>query len=60
MKNTILCDVRNQDEFIDIVKSISPDVIINCIGILIEGSNLDPENAIFINAYFPHRLMSLA
>ena len=59
-EETILCDVRNQDEFIDQVKSISPDVIINCIGVLIEGANLDPENAIFINAYFPHRLMSLA
>ena len=57
---TILCDVRNQDEFIAVVKSISPDIIINCIGILIEGANVDPENAIFINAYFPHRLMSLA
>lgn len=57
---SVLCDVRNQDEFFDIVKSISPDVIINCIGILIQGSNLDPENAIFINAYFPHMLMNLA
>ena len=59
-EETILCDVRNQDEFIAVVKSISPDIIINCIGILIEGANVDPENAIFINAYFPHRLMSLA
>jgi dTDP-4-dehydrorhamnose reductase len=57
---TILCDVRNQDKFIEIVKSLSPDVIINCIGILIQGANLDPENAVFINAYFPHRLMSIA
>ena len=57
---TILCDVKNQDEFIAAVKSISPDVIINCIGILIKGANLDPANAIFINAYFPHSLMSLA
>jgi len=57
---TILCDVRNQDKFIEQVRSISPDVIINCIGILIEEANVDPENAIFINAYFPHRLMSLA
>ena len=57
---TILCDVRNQDEFIAVVKSISPDVIINCIGILIQGANLDPKNAIFINAYLPHSLMSLA
>ena len=58
--DTTLCDVRNQDEFITLVKSISPNIIINCIGILIEGANLDPENAIFINAYFPHRLMRLA
>lgn len=57
---TILCDVRNQDKFTEQVKSISPDVIVNCIGILIQGANLDPENAIFINAYFPHKLMSLA
>lgn len=57
---TILCDVRNQDEFIEILRLISPDIIINCVGILIQGANLDPENAIFINAYFPHRLMSLA
>ena len=57
---TILCDVRSQDEFIELVKSISPDVIINCIGILIEAANVDPENAIFINAYFPHRLKRLA
>ena len=33
---TILCDVRNQDKFIELVKSISPDIIINCIGILIQ------------------------
>jgi dTDP-4-dehydrorhamnose reductase len=58
--DTILCDVRNQYEFIKVVKSISPDVIVNCIGILIQGANLDPENAIFINAYFPHRLKRLA
>ena len=58
--DTILCDVRNQDEFIEKVKLISPDVIINCIGILIQGSDLDPKNAIFINAYFPHVLVSLS
>ena len=58
-ENTFLCDVRNEHEFISIIKSISPDVIINCIGILINGANLDPENAIFINSYMPHRLMKL-
>jgi dTDP-4-dehydrorhamnose reductase len=57
---TILCDVRDEKEFLDTIKSIKPDIIINCIGILIKGANLDPENAIFINSYMPHRLMRLA
>ena len=59
-KESILCDITDQDKFINIVKSISPDFIINCIGILIEGANLDIKKAIFINAYFPHKLMSVA
>lgn len=59
-EDTILCNVRNQKEFIDTIKSISPDVVINCIGILIEGANKDSENAIFINAYMPHVLMNLS
>ena len=59
-KESILCDITDQDKFINIVKSISPDFIINCIGILIEEANLDIKKAIFINAYFPHKLMSVA
>lgn len=58
--DTILVDVRNEENFIDNIEKISPNVIINCIGILIKGSNLNPENAIFINSYLPHRLMRLA
>lgn len=57
---TILCDVRNQEEFIEQVNLISPDIIINCIGVLIEQANEDPESAIYINSFFPHRLMRLA
>ena len=57
---TILCSVREEKIFTDIIVNIKPNIIINCIGILINGSNSDTENAIFINAYFPHRLMSLA
>ena len=33
---TILCDVRNHDKFVNNIKSISPDIIVNCIGILIK------------------------
>ena len=57
---TILCDVRNHDKFVNNIKSISPDIIVNCIGILINGANQNPENAIYINAYMPHMLMKLS
>jgi len=57
---SIICNVRNQNEFVTIIKSIRPDVIVNCIGILIKGASLDPENAIYINAYMPHVLMKIA
>jgi dTDP-4-dehydrorhamnose reductase len=57
---TIICDIREEETFLDMVANINPDIIINCIGILIGGANENPENAIFINAYMPHRLMRLA
>ena len=59
-EDTILLDIREETKFLDTVEKIKPNIIINCIGILINGSNKDPENAIFINAYMPHRLMRLA
>lgn len=59
-KDTILVDARNENSLIDQIVSIAPKYIINCIGILIGGSNKNPENAIFLNAYMPHRLARLA
>jgi len=58
--DTVLLDVREEEKFLNTIQSIKPDVIINCIGILINGANKNPENAIFINAYMPHRLARLA
>ena len=57
---TILCDVRNHEDFVNNIKYVSPDIIVNCIGILIKGSNQNPENAVYINAYMPHMLMKLS
>jgi len=57
---TVIADVREENKFISLVSEINPDVIINAIGILINGSTKDPENAIFINAYIPHRLSRVA
>ena len=59
-ENTILLDARDENNLIEKIASTKPQYIINCIGILISGSNNDPENAIFLNAYMPHRLARLA
>ncbi len=58
--NTLLRDIRDERNFLKTIEEINPDVIVNCIGILIDGANKNPENAIFINAYMPHRLKRLA
>ena len=58
--DTILLDARNEKNLIDQITKIKPQYIINCIGILINGSSKDHENAIFLNAYMPHRLLRLA
>ena len=59
-EDTILLDIRDENKFIQAIEDIKPNIIINCIGILIAGSNKDPENAIFINSYMPHRLKKVA
>ena len=50
---TIILDVTNKGQLVDKILSIRPDFIVNCIGILINGSN-NIENAIYINSYLPH------
>jgi dTDP-4-dehydrorhamnose reductase len=58
-EDSAILDVYNTEELKAILKSINPDYIINCVGILINGSTVFPENAIYINAYFPHLLSRL-
>jgi dTDP-4-dehydrorhamnose reductase len=57
---SIVCDITNTSEIKEIIRSIQPDYIVNCIGILIKGSTSNPANAIFINSYFPHLLVQIA
>ena len=57
---TIIQDVTDSKELSKSIKSISPDIIINCIGILINGANHNPKNAIYLNAYFPHWLLDIS
>ena len=57
--NTIICDVTRTAELEEIVHGIKPDVIINCVGILLNRSEINPANTIFINSYLPHFLKSI-
>lgn len=59
-EETIICDVTDFNKLEGVIKEIAPEVIINCIGILIKGSNQNPKNSILINAYFPHWLTGVA
>lgn len=55
-KNTILLDARDENLFFNKLLEINPNYIINCLGVLIEESEADPENAIYLNSYIPHKL----
>ena len=59
-EETIICDVTDFNRLEQVVKEIKPDFIVNCIGILIKGSNDNPKNSILINAYLPHFLVNVA
>lgn len=59
-KVSILHDAFDLEGLVNKIRIIDPTVIINCIGALISQSNKDPESAIFLNAYLPHKLKSIA
>ena len=59
-EDSIVVDVTNRDAVVDVVHRVDPEIIINCVGILIKGSREHPDNAILINAYFPHLLKRLS
>lgn len=57
--SSIIIDVTNDIKLNNIILKIKPDLIINCIGILIKKSNQDIKNSIYINSYLPHHLKEL-
>jgi len=59
-EDSIIVDVTNKEAVTHLILEQKPDIIINCIGVLIKGSKAHPDNAIYINAYFPHLLKRIA
>ena len=55
-EETIICDVTDFKKLGQVIEDNRPNFIVNCIGILIKGSNDNPKNSILINAYLPHFL----
>lgn len=59
-EDSLVLDITDKLATEKLVAEVKPDIILNCIGVLIKGSQLYPDNAIYINAYFPHLLERLA
>ena len=57
---TILVDVTNYKILKETIYDLSPNYIINCVGILVEDSKLNPAQAIKINSLLPHQLKEIA
>lgn len=58
--DSIICDVTDKHKLAEVIQQTNPDIIVNCIGVLIKGSTNNPANAIYINAYLPHELSAIA
>lgn len=58
--DSIVLDITNKEALEKIILKEKPDIILNCVGILIKGSQSNPDNAIYINSYYPHLLSRLS
>ena len=53
-------DAFNTEKLRKILNTIKPDFVINCIGILNQFAEENPDIAIYVNGYFPHLLDRLS
>ncbi len=58
-KPKILLDITNFTKLEEIINNNNFDFIINCIGLLNDYAEKNPDQAILINSYFPHYLEKL-
>jgi dTDP-4-dehydrorhamnose reductase len=58
--NGLYADARDAVLMEKVIESVSPDVIINCIGILNDYARQDPVNAYWVNGIFSHQLAKAA
>ena len=53
-------DVFNKEDLNNIFKNVKPEFVINCVGILNQYAEENPDIAIYVNGYFPHYLDRLS
>lgn len=58
-ESTIVIDAMSSISLELAIANINPDFIVNCIGVLVKGSE-DIARAIFLNAYLPYQLQAIA
>lgn len=49
-------DVADFGALRELLRDIRPDVVVNCVGVLVSGANSDICNAILLNSYLPNLL----
>lgn len=59
MSPTKILDVTDFIKLKNLIESEVPDIIINCIGVLNETAENNPDQAILINSYLPHFLEAI-
>ena len=58
--DSLIVDVSDRNAVEEAVRQVEADILINCVGVLVRGSKEHPDNAVLLNAYFPHLLEKLA
>jgi len=49
-------DIKNLKKLLGLIRDISPDYILNCVGVIKQLKNVDEKNQNFINSFFPNHL----
>lgn len=58
-ESSIVCNVKDQDALASLFDRTRPEIVINCIGALVQESKENPTSAIYLNALLPHVLKVL-
>lgn len=56
---TEVVDVSDFQSLEALIAKVEPDIVVNCVGVLVQGAVDSVGNAILLNSYLPHKLASL-